>query len=241
MNTDQPSTLQEKPDDRYARAIGLMQYEIQTLWVIFGIFLLAETVLLGGIGNAFKGAPKELLFGGALLGLLLVIPWWTTFEYRRSFYLLRIAQAKQFENEEGFLTEGQRLGDGKPVRNVRINCFVRLMRPQHAAWVLMGLFAIAFLLILVVTLVRPSVVPPASASHARFAPIGAREQPLSTGNRDASTFAHTTRLLLAVTTNVRLVIEPHAPEALKEVVREGAPSITSPQRAPPSTILSVSS
>ena len=35
------------------------------------------------------------------------------------------------------------------------------------------------------------------------------------------TFAHTTCVLLEVIMDVRLVIEPHASEALKEVVREG--------------------
>jgi hypothetical protein len=58
---------------------------------------LAETVLLGAIAQVFETGPKELVFAGALVGLLLVLPWWTTFEYSRFFYLLRLQQAKEFE------------------------------------------------------------------------------------------------------------------------------------------------
>jgi len=44
---------------------------------------------------------------------------------------------------------------------------------------------------------------------------------LSTGARDFLIFAHTTHAPLRIMMNVHLVIEPHAPESLKEVVREG--------------------
>ena len=71
--------------EKYDFALQLIQYEVQRLWTIFGIFLLAETVLLGAIVQVFAGGPKGLVFVGALVGLLLVIPWWATFAYTRFF------------------------------------------------------------------------------------------------------------------------------------------------------------
>ena len=110
MNTDPPETRARdsvEVKEKYSFALQLIQYEIQRLWTIFGIFLLAETVLLGAIAQVFETGPKELVFAGALVGLLLVLPWWTTFEYSRFFYLLRLQQAKEFEpTVVCFLTEG---------------------------------------------------------------------------------------------------------------------------------------
>lgn len=96
--------------ERYGWALELVQYEIQRLWVIYGTFLLAETVLLGGVAQVLAQGPQELALVGSVIGLLLVIPWWATFEYTRSFYLLRIAQAREFEPHVAtFLSEGHDL------------------------------------------------------------------------------------------------------------------------------------
>jgi GNAT superfamily N-acetyltransferase len=50
---------------------------------------------------------------------------------------------------------------------------------------------------------------------------GAKERTWLTGKREVATIAHTTHSLSEVMMNIRLVIEPHASEALKEFVREG--------------------
>ena len=131
--------------DNYARALELMQYEVQRLWIIFGTFLLAESVLLGGLASAFKDAPTQLVIGGSAVGFLLVIPWWTGFEYCRAFYLLRIDQAKRYEARDGFLTEGARLAEGERVGIRHIGIIVCFVRIQRGAWFLMTLFAGAFL------------------------------------------------------------------------------------------------
>lgn len=149
MNTDPPETRARdsvEVKEKYSFALQLIQYEIQRLWTIFGIFLLAETVLLGAIAQVFETGPKELVFAGALVGLLLVLPWWTTFEYSRFFYLLRLQQAKEFEpTVVCFLTEGNALANGEgKVRDLRIARFVRFMRPQRAGWFLMILFTLSF-------------------------------------------------------------------------------------------------
>lgn len=131
--------------ERYGWALELVQYEIQRLWVIYGTFLLAETVLLGGVAQVLAQGPQELALVGSVIGLLLVIPWWATFEYTRSFYLLRIAQAREFEPHVAtFLSEGHDLSRGIPIKGVKIGRFVRFLRPQRSGWFLMGLFAIAF-------------------------------------------------------------------------------------------------
>lgn len=152
MNTDRPAIEGQvqtvNVSEKYSFALDLIQYEIQRLWTIFGIFLLAETVLLGAVFQVFDNGPKGLVFAGALVGLLLVIPWWTTFENTRFFYLLRLKQAREFEPTVGsFLTEGQALADGKEVRGIRMSRFFRFMRPQRSGWFLMILFAVSFFVI----------------------------------------------------------------------------------------------
>jgi len=63
-----------EPTRLYALAIGLIEQQVQIFWLIFGAFLLAEIVLLGGVVSIAKEGPKELVFGGAVLGVLLVVP-----------------------------------------------------------------------------------------------------------------------------------------------------------------------
>jgi hypothetical protein len=70
--------------EEYDRALSLMQYHIQLLWQQFGVFLLAETVLMGFLGTAViqqSSAPQNdwLTFGGAVFGFLLCFPWWSTY------------------------------------------------------------------------------------------------------------------------------------------------------------------
>ncbi len=139
--------------DRYAFALQLLQYEIQRLWTIFGLFLLAETVLLSGTAQVFDHAV--LVYSGSAVGVLLLFPWWATFENTRKFYLLRLSQAKDFEPDVGaFLTEGQRLAAGHKIsrtrsgsddENIQISWVLRFMRPQRSGWFLMVLFAASFI------------------------------------------------------------------------------------------------
>jgi hypothetical protein len=160
--------MQNDKDEKYARALELMQYEIQRLWIIFGTYLLAQTVLLGGLISAFKDSHPLVVYGGALIGFVLVVPWWTSFEYCRIFYLLRIAQAKVYEDENGLLKIGQLLHDGKPIPDFksaddippgepngndkstaspRLPYFVRLLKPRWGARIFMASFAAAYLAI----------------------------------------------------------------------------------------------
>lgn len=111
-----PDANQSCQAEKYSAALELMQYHIQVLWGVFGLFLVAETVLLGALAQVFVGGPTPFVLAGSLVGLLLVIPWWTTFEYNRAFYLLRVEQAKKHEPVDSrFLAEGGDLAHGKPV------------------------------------------------------------------------------------------------------------------------------
>ena len=149
--------------ERYGFALQLIQYEISRLWTIYGLFLLAETVLLGAVAQVF--ATPELVYAGSAVGILLIIPWWATFENTRKFYLLRLMQAKDYEPEVGsFLMEGHRLATGEEitrtrkgggVEQVKMNSVVAFMRPQRSGWFLMLLFACSFIGIVMLRWLRP--------------------------------------------------------------------------------------
>ena len=157
MSLERSSASEDSPQGttesvKYGWALQLVQYEVQRLWVVFGVFLLAETVLLGGVGQVLAGGSTELALGGGVLGFLLIMPWWATFEYIRLFYLLRIEQAKEFEPRVArFLTEGDALFRGQRIRNIKIGWLIRAFRPHRAVGFLITLFAIAFLIIIGIT------------------------------------------------------------------------------------------
>ncbi|MEZ5292843.1 MAG: hypothetical protein R2745_17310 [Vicinamibacterales bacterium] len=150
---DQPDPHSVRPAEQYGFALQLIQYDINRLWTIYGLFLLAETVLLGAVAQVFSN--PELVFAGSAVGVLLIFPWWATFENTRKFYLLRLIQAKDYEPEVGeFLTEGHRLANGFEIvrirkgatkESVRMSSVVAFMRPQRSGWFLMALFAAAFI------------------------------------------------------------------------------------------------
>jgi len=137
---------------RYDRAIVLIQYHVQLLWLMFTAFLIAETVLLGAIAQIAK-EQNNLAFGGSILGFLLVFPWWTTFRYNHAMYLLRISEAKSCEPEIGtFFLTGDELIKGnkitpKGMDPISIGCFSRFLNPKKAITVLIVAFAVSFLLI----------------------------------------------------------------------------------------------
>src|ERR1044071_5947113 len=124
--------------DRYSVALTLMQYHINVLWVVFGVFLLVEAMLLGSLAQMYKELPSGLFVAGSAVGVALVIPWWATFEYTRWFYLLRIQQAQECEPKNApFLAQGEQLSRGATVGNMKIPWPVRALRPQRAGWSLM--------------------------------------------------------------------------------------------------------
>src|SRR5690348_17351537 len=113
------SNKKDIADKEYDYAISLLQYQTELLWQEFGAFLLAETVLIGFLGTALSQGStlvgkNWLIFGGAVFGLILCIPWLSTFLHNYEYYRLRIEQAKRHEIELGItlLSEGADLDSG---------------------------------------------------------------------------------------------------------------------------------
>lgn len=149
-------------EKEYDRAISLMQYQTELLWKEFEAFLLAETVLIGFLGTALTQdgiiiGKNPLVFWGAILGILLCIPWWSTFWHNYGFYLLRMAQAKRHEVALGIvlLTEGEKLSLGDEVEigdmKIRHSLSARLLPPRYAVRWLIILFGLAFFMLIIIT------------------------------------------------------------------------------------------
>ncbi|MBI2840733.1 MAG: hypothetical protein HYX75_20640 [Acidobacteria bacterium] len=131
---------------QYQLAISLVEQQVQIFWLIFGAFLLAETVILGGILSVANQDSDVLLFGGALFGLILAFPWWTSVAYHNAMYKLRIMQARAYEPACGtFFTEGRALIQGKPVREVKMPTLAILLPARIAEVALILVFALAFM------------------------------------------------------------------------------------------------
>lgn len=141
----------DRNDKNYDRVITLIQYHVQLFWLVFGAFLLSETVLLGGIASIAKDGSDVWVFAGALFGFILCIPWWTSFQYNHAFYRLRINEAKRFEPAAGsFFLNGQALFDGEEVLKVSIPKYAIKLRPKRSVLFLIIIFALAFLIIAIV-------------------------------------------------------------------------------------------
>ena len=136
------------PEGGYDRAILLIQGQVQLLWLIFGAFLLSETVLIGAITALDKNVSNCMILGGSIFGLLLSFLWWTTFQYNHAFYTLRIFEAKKFEPNNGkFFAEGEEIFNGETILDVKIPKYVKVFRPKIALRILIILYAIIFILI----------------------------------------------------------------------------------------------
>ena len=141
MSTD-PESERAK---QYDRAITLIQYYVQLMWLIFGAFLLAETVLIAAIASIAKDGPALLVFCGSILGLILAAPWWASFRYNHALYLLRMNQARTLEPAEAtFFTTGKQLVDGASVEGVQISRLARALSPRRSCDFLIFVFALVF-------------------------------------------------------------------------------------------------
>jgi hypothetical protein len=149
-------------EKEYELAISLMTYHIDLLWKEFGVFLLAETVLIGFIGTTWldKGltvAENLGIWFVSLFGFLLCVPWLAIFKHNYQYYLLRIEQAKRHEPAVGstLLSEGQRLSAGNTitVNNVelRLPPLARHLPPRLSVKLLIYWFAVTFFTIFVLT------------------------------------------------------------------------------------------
>ena len=139
-NTEQIMIIPPSPEQnavQYDRGLTLIDYYVQLSWLVFGAFLLTETMLLAGIASVAKDGPCLWVFGGSLLGFVLAFPWWTSFRYNHALYLLRVTEARKCEPSAGnFFTNGHELIKGKwfldpSGRKVRIPRLARLLPPSR--------------------------------------------------------------------------------------------------------------
>ena len=149
MSNQSATTEQHNVDKQYDRLISLIQYYVQLTWLIFGAFLLSQTVLLGVIATAAKDGSRFFVFGAAILGLLLTLPWWSSFRYNHALYLLRIAEARKLEPQVGScFTTGSKLIDGdiieSPIGPISIPWLSRVLSPSRSVSMLIFLYAFSF-------------------------------------------------------------------------------------------------
>lgn len=154
MNIQDESTKQDRADKQYDRLIELINYYVQLTWLIFGAFLLSETVLLGVVATAANDGPRLLVFGTGVLGLLLTLPWWSSYRYNHALYLLRIAEARKLEPQVGnFFSSGNKLIAGEifesPIGPISIPWLSRKLPPSKSVSLLISLYALTFFVILV--------------------------------------------------------------------------------------------
>jgi hypothetical protein len=138
-------TLDKKEKD-YDRAITLIQYNVQLFWLVFSAFLLSETVLLGAIISIAMDDASGWMFAGSIFGLLLCLPWWTSFKYNHSFYQLRINEARNCEPSAGlFFSNGLEIIKGNKVLDVSLPKYAVALNPKRAVSLLIIMFVLAFL------------------------------------------------------------------------------------------------
>ncbi len=144
----------ERAAREYDAAVTMLQDTGQTVWLLNGAYLLAATVLLGALASllAQTDTPRWLFKAGGVVGVVLCLLWWGSFEHAYSFYNFRMDFARSLEAQLGYrvLTEGKVLADGGDVivrdRTHRIHFFGRLWAMQWWTRALIALFGILSLL-----------------------------------------------------------------------------------------------
>ena len=161
MAKSKPTNNENNTSEKeYELAISLMQYYTELLWKEFNAFLLTETVLIGFLGTILAQEHKIpeknwLVFGGAIFGLVLCIPWLSTFLHNYEYYVLRIAQAKRHETTLGIklMSEGGKLSSGLCIdeKVFRHPWLARTLPPRRAISFLIFIFVTAFAILMIIS------------------------------------------------------------------------------------------
>ena len=129
------------------------------MWQALTPFLLAHTIFLAFLFRADVWSnPFSYQLGvfiAALAGLLLCIPWITSFVRCISYFRLRQAQARQSEPEDWRIlrdvgekfAEGEKVFVGKDPYHIPFPG--TLLRTRHAIVFMMGIFALTYTFILI--------------------------------------------------------------------------------------------
>lgn len=156
------SKISECPThEKYEAALNLLFYEGQMLWQIMTAFMLIHTVILGFISQIiYKGESINIFnnlpcFVGGVLGLILIFPWWGTFERNSDYYHFRMAQAKEAEPNDWklLMDDGENFAKGNQVdirgEKFQIGYRGRLMRNKKAVYIALWAFTSIYLLIII--------------------------------------------------------------------------------------------
>jgi hypothetical protein len=165
----QPTAPQADLRWRYDKALELLQSHDQIFWLKNTAFILAHTIILGGIGNIVASSQDAQLrsrwiFGLAILGFLVGVLWLTVFEYNYTFYKLRMAQVRLLEEGNpgrltNLLTMGRilhneaevELSENNARESVKASWAGRMFWWLHGAGpvrVMIGLFLLAYVALL---------------------------------------------------------------------------------------------
>ena len=157
---NQPSEGNTEALNKFQAALQLLQYEQQLLWLIFGGFLLPQTVLLGFLLDSTLSAVPNYgwhigRFIIALLGLIICVPWFAAYKRNAAYYFFRMSQAKAAEPKEWHLLrdEGENFADGHEVtingEMHQLPCLSRIIRTRWAIPMLMWLFPVIYIVLVI--------------------------------------------------------------------------------------------
>lgn len=151
---------ENKSEDRYQTAIAQLRHDAQLSWQIFGLFLLAHTVLLAFLLHYALGRQQIVCyypgcFFAALVGLLLGVLWLASHGRSSAYYHLRMAQAKEAEPSGWNLLkgDGEDFAHGDRVTIGGKSCHIpwlsRVLPTKYSAPLLIVIFILIYLSIFI--------------------------------------------------------------------------------------------
>jgi hypothetical protein len=109
----------EEQRARYQAALEQARHDYAMAWLVFGSVFVGQTVLLGFVGFALSSTqtPRAEYVVAAVVGILLWVPWFTSFERNTANHLFRVAQASSIEPDGWNILRdsGYRHSQGEPV------------------------------------------------------------------------------------------------------------------------------
>jgi hypothetical protein len=152
---------EDKSEGRYIQALEHVRYHGQTMWQIYSSFLVAHTIFLTVLLQSIlgmqinsdhpSGSYLYVIYAG--IGLGLCILWRATYDRLQSYYIFRMAQAREAEPTGWNLIkgDGEKFSAGEEViikgKPYRIKWFPRMLQTGPASW-LIGCFDLAYLVII---------------------------------------------------------------------------------------------
>jgi hypothetical protein len=145
----------------YESVIQLWVYEGQMIWSRFNAMLLANSIILAGIGftaDSLSRTRTFLSFALPCFGIVLCLLWWALLARGYDYYAYWIHCAREIE--ERYLapsvrtvSRGANFADGRPVRlmisggkNHRLSWLSRTLRVRYASYLVILVFAVLYVL-----------------------------------------------------------------------------------------------